>query len=618
MTLTSYVVAAFGFLPPDKRRRFLAVVALLAGMSLLDLVALLLVVGITSIAGNAAKPEADALASIPSWVRGPLQSARLESVSSILTVLAVAVVVLFVGKAILASAILRRMLQFLARQEAALSNNLMSKVMRAPLTFHLQRRNLDVMTDITWGAESLIMKTIAPVMLMAAEIVLMAMLAIGLLVLAPVVAIGSVVYFAAVLGILARQIGRRSAAAGAVDEYSRRTSINITQSALAGYREIVTRGVSEYFISGVRVANERGAASRAEVAHLALMPRYFLESALVVGMAFAFAIQVPFTGVEGALKGLALFAVAGFRLLPSVQRLQGSATTIKAGQPFGERGLALKADLDRALAVSEALTQTNAVAGAPLLQLQHGITLDRVSLTYPGSSVLALDAVSVMIKAGNMTALVGASGSGKSTLIDILLGLLPPTGGEVLVDGMPLRVARKDWLKLVGYVPQDVFLMPASIRENVAFGIAVDSVDDADVWDALRRARLDDVVRAIPGGLDFVLGDGGSGVSGGQRQRLGIARALYHRPQVLILDEATSALDVETEAEITRTFAELQGLTKIVVAHRLSTVRDADEVLFLRAGVLEAAGRFAEVRRAVPDFERQVQLSGLSQASEEY
>ncbi|MDQ1709842.1 MAG: ATP-binding cassette, subfamily bacterial PglK, partial [Frankiaceae bacterium] len=363
-----------------------------------------------------------------------------------------------------------------------------------------------------------------------------------------------------------------------------------------------------------RAVNERGAASRAEVAHLALMPRYFLESALVVGMAFAFAIQVPVTGVQGALKGLALFAVAGFRLLPSVQRLQGSSTTIKSGQPFGERALALMKDLDEALAETGQDADADAEAATPLLTLRQGITFDDVSLRYPGSSVLALNGVSVTLKAGNMTALVGASGSGKSTMIDILLGLLPATSGDVLIDGVPLRAARKGWLKLVGYVPQDVFLMPTTIRENVAFGIAAADVDDRDVWEALRRARLDDVVRAIPGGLDFSLGDGGTGVSGGQRQRLGIARALYHHPQVLILDEATSALDVETEAEITRTFAELEGLTKIVVAHRLSTVRDADEVLFLRAGVLEAVGRFDEIRRSVPDFARQVQLSGLSPA----
>jgi ABC-type multidrug transport system fused ATPase/permease subunit len=613
MSLKSYVGAAFGFLPRDKRRRFIAVIVVLAAMSVLDLIALLLVVAITSMAG--AKTDSEALGQIPDWLRHALASAGMKTASSVLAGLGLTVVLLFVGKAVLASAVLRRVLQFLAAQEAELTNKLMVKVMRAPLTFHLQRRNLDLMTDITVGAESLIMKAIAPTMLIAAEVVLMTMLAVGLLILAPVVAIGSVLYFAVVLAVLSRYIGRRMAIAGAVDEQSRRSAIVVTLSALAGYREIVTRGVSGYFISELRTVHERGAVGRAQVAHLALIPRYFLESALVVGMAFAFGIQVPFTGAEGALKGLALFAVAGFRLLPSIQRLQGSSTTIKSGQPFGERTLALMKDLDEALTGTR--PDPDPATAVPLQTLRQGITLDQVSFAYPRSTALALDHVSVTFKARKMTALVGASGSGKSTLIDILLGLLPPTTGAVLVDGVGLELARTDWLKLVGYVPQDIFLMPSSIRENVAFGITPAAVDDTDVWDALRRARLDDVVREIPGGLDYRLGDGGSGVSGGQRQRLGIARALYHRPEVLILDEATSALDVETEAEITRTFTELEGLTKIVVAHRLSTVRHADEVLFFRAGRLEASGRFDDVSRAIPDFARQVQLSGLTPAEAE-
>jgi ABC-type multidrug transport system fused ATPase/permease subunit len=225
---------------------------------------------------------------------------------------------------------------------------------------------------------------------------------------------------------------------------------------------------------------------------------------------------------------------------------------------------------------------------------------------------MALDHVSTRFHAGQMTALVGASGSGKSTLVDILLGLLEPGSGRVLVDGANLWDVRDEWRQVVGYVPQSSYLMPTSVRTNVALGVDADKIDDEAVWAALTRASLREVVEALPGQLDFGLGEAGSGVSGGQRQRLGIARALYHRPEVLILDEATSSLDVETEAEITHTLSKLIGLTKIVVAHRLSTVREADQILFLRRGRLEASGRFEEVRRSVADFARQVQLSGLS------
>ena len=613
MTSVDYVRAAFGVLDQRARRRIGAVVVILAVVSVLDLVALLLVLAITALGARSADDPDEALAAIPSLVREPLEAIGLHSVTSIVSALGAGVILLFVGKAVLASLVLKRVLRFLARRESQLTHGLMVKLMRAPLTFHLPRRHIDVMTDITVGAEGLIMKAVAPTVMIAAELVLVLMLALGLLVLAPFVAIGSVLYFTLVLFLLNRWIGKRAKAAGAVDVDTTRTGMILIQWALGGYREVVTRGVSQHFVDRLGDVRSDGASSRAQVAYLNLLPRYFLESSLVVGMAFAFVIQLPFVSFSTAISGLALFAVAGFRLLPSLQRLQSSAALISAGQPFGERALVLMDELDAALATE----QRHAVEEPELetkVSLDHGIDVHDVHFRYPGADADALDGVTVEFRAGRMTALVGASGSGKSTFIDVLLGLLPPSSGDVLVDGLPLRRVRRQWLSLVGYVPQSIFLMPASVRENVALGLSADQVDDEAVWTALRRASLDDVVRRLPGGLDFQLGDSGTGLSGGQRQRLGIARALYARPKVLILDEATSALDVETEAEITQTLTGLEGLTKIVVAHRLSTVRNADQVLFFRQGRIVARGTFDEVGRAVPDFARQVELSGIAAA----
>lgn len=615
MTATSYVAAAFQILPSASRRRLVGVVAVLAAISLLDLVAVTLVLGLTAL--GAQQAGNDRVRGMPGWVQGPLDSVGADSVPTVVSVLGLVVVALFVGKSVLASLVLRKVLRFLARQEARLTHRLMQRLMRAPLTFHLRRRYLDVMTDITIGAESVVMKAIAPAVLIAAEIVLIVMLVIGLLVLAPLVALGSVVYFAAVLTILNRWIGARASAAGHADVEATRSGMIVIQWALGGFREVTTLGVSRHFVERVREVRESGAASRAEVAYLSMMPRYFLESALIVGMAVAFAIQLPFVGFAGAVSGLALFAVAGFRLLPSLQRLQSNAALIRNGQPFGERALTVMAEIEQALAEQPDQTLDLTVDEPGPLMLRRSVDVMNVSFRYPGSAAPALREVTASFLVGRMTALVGSSGSGKSTLIDVLLGLLPPTSGEVRIDGIPLPEARTHWLRLVGYVPQSVFLMPASIRENVALGIDVHQVDDDAVWTALHRASLRGVVEALPGRLDYHLGDAGSGLSGGQRQRLGIARALYHSPQVLILDEATSALDVQTEAEITETLSRLDGLTKIVVAHRLSTVRDAEHVLFFSEGRLVAGGSFEDVSSAVPDFARQVELSGLRSEVEE-
>lgn len=609
MTSSSYVAAAFRILPTASRRRLVAAVVLLAVISLLDLVAVVLVLGLVAFGAQQAGNES--VRGIPSWVEGPLDRIGAESVTTVVSVLGLLVVALFVGKSVMATLVLRRVLRYLARQEAHLTHRLMAGLMRAPLTFHLRRRYLEVMADITHGAESVVMKAVAPAVLIAAEVVLIVMLVVGLLVLAPLVAIGSVVYFAAVLFVLNRWIGARASAAGHADVEATRNGMIVIQWALGGFREVTTRGVSAYFVDRVGEIRQRGAASRAEVAYLAMMPRYFLESALIVGMAVAFAIQLPFLGFAGAVSGLALFAVAGFRLLPSLQRLQSNAAIIKNGQPFGERAMQIMSDIERASAEQPDRTLDEVEEPSRVLRLSSSLDVVALDFHYPGAPTAALDKVTASFPAGRMTALVGPSGSGKSTLVDVLLGLLPPTGGEVLVDGRSLADVRRQWLRLVGYVPQSVFLMPASIRENVALGIPREEVEDDAVWTALRRASLLDVVSALPGGLDHDLGDAGAGLSGGQRQRLGIARALYHSPQVLVLDEATSALDVQTEAEITETLDALEGLTKIVVAHRLSTVRHAEQVLFLREGHLVAAGSFADVSASVPDFARQVELSGI-------
>jgi len=240
------------------------------------------------------------------------------------------------------------------------------------------------------------------------------------------------------------------------------------------------------------------------------------------------------------------------------------------------------------------------------------IDVTDVSLTYSDSSTPALANATLFAATGTSVALVGSTGAGKSTLADVILGVMKPDSGQVTISGIDPRSAIDRWPGAISYVPQAVALVAGSVRENVALGLSGDEIDDELVLEALQRAHLDTFLLNSREGLDTMIGERGFRLSGGQRQRLGIARALYTRPKLLVLDEATSALDAETEQSIMRTLEELEGqVTTITVAHRLATVRYADQVLYLEGGRITARGTFTEVRSQVVDFDRQANLLGL-------
>jgi ABC-type bacteriocin/lantibiotic exporter with double-glycine peptidase domain len=238
--------------------------------------------------------------------------------------------------------------------------------------------------------------------------------------------------------------------------------------------------------------------------------------------------------------------------------------------------------------------------------------MKNVSFAYPDSEANVLSNVNLNVKSGAMVAVVGPSGSGKSTLVDLLLGMYVPSDGEITISGHSPAEAVKKWPGAIGYVPQEVFLSSGSIASNISSGFD-DSRELHDrIMDALGVSQLQNFVNSIPLGADTPVGERGGKLSGGQRQRVGIARAMFTKPKLLVLDEATSALDGQTESEISDAIHGLKGrVTLILIAHRLSTVMSADQIIYLEAGCIRAQGSFAEVRTAVPDFDKQAKLMGL-------
>jgi ABC-type multidrug transport system fused ATPase/permease subunit len=240
------------------------------------------------------------------------------------------------------------------------------------------------------------------------------------------------------------------------------------------------------------------------------------------------------------------------------------------------------------------------------------VSMLECNFRYPGADQDAISKVSLRIESGEVVVFVGSSGAGKSTIVDLLLGVLEPASGSVLISECNPREAFENWPGAVAYVPQDVLIFNGSIRENIALGFEPTTIPDAALLDALEKAQLLDYVLALPNGLDSQVGDRGARMSGGQRQRLGIARALLTKPRLLVLDEATSSLDGETESNIAEGVKSLKGeVTVVIIAHRLSSVRSAEKVIYLHEGRVLSIGTFDEVRASVPDFDRQASLMGL-------
>jgi ABC-type multidrug transport system fused ATPase/permease subunit len=305
---------------------------------------------------------------------------------------------------------------------------------------------------------------------------------------------------------------------------------------------------------------------------------------------------------------LSIFLAASTRIAPAVLRVQQGLLQMKGSIGIAAPALELLEDLGN----EESIESTTDKIDFEHKGFVANAFLEKVSITYPGKATPAISNIDLKIEEGSIIALVGPSGAGKTTLVDVLLGILQQDSGIVAISGSEPLLAISNWPGALGYVPQDVVISNGTIRENICMGYPIDIATDERITDATDIAQLTDFVRSLPLGFDTPVGDRGTKISGGQRQRLGIARAMFTRPRFLVLDEATSALDGETEANIADAIQNMKGkATVVMIAHRLSTVREADKVIYLNQGKIVATGTFEEVRNTVPDFDRQAQLMGL-------
>jgi ATP-binding cassette, subfamily B, bacterial PglK len=546
---------------------------------------------------------------LPSLVANrPVILPLLGDVSEYVLPILVGVCTLIVLKGVLAVLLLRIATRRFAQHEVAIGDRLFAAYLASPWENRLKKNSSELIRMVDVGVGITVSGVLIPAMTLFGEFGTLLAVITVLFVAEPLIAVVTLTYLGLIAFILARVISPRSVHAGRENrKWSGRTVTMLTE-AMNALKELTLAGRAGDVQEQVNLTRTRSSSARAQSILLAQVPRYVLEAALIVGFALVGGVGLMTGGPAGAVSAIGLFAVAGFRLVPSLTRLQAVQSQANSSASFAHQVM-----LD--IKSGEEFLATKA-AERPQRELGPGktdIVLHNVSFRYPNAEQPALENVSMTIPAGTHVALVGSSGAGKSTLVDILLGLLEPSEGFIEVAGQNMDFVLDDWRKRIGYVPQEVSLFDATVGQNVALTWNPDNVHPDKVKAALRRAQLLDTVMGREGGIDAVIAERGLALSGGQRQRLGIARALYNEPRVLVMDEATSALDTSTEAAVTKAIHELHGeVTVITVAHRLSTIRDADIVFFMRDGRVVAQGSFDEVVESVPDFAIQAALAGLS------
>lgn len=600
----SHYFRSLALLERQDRRKVVLVTIIQISLSFLDLlgVASIGALGALTVNGVQSKGPGNRVSELLEWLG--IENSSFQSQIAILGVTAASLLVL---RTLLSVFLTRRTLFYLSRRSAVISAKLIEKLLSQPLLALREKSSQETIFGLTRGVELITMGVIGVSVTIVADISLLVVLSIGLFFINPILTLITTAMFGAI-GLFVFSLMRHRARDLGVrmSEYTYTSNKRILE-VIHTYREAIIHGRRPYYIEAIASLRHKLSNATAEITFMPMISKYVFESAIVVVALVLSAIQFTQEDAPRAVATLAIFLAAATRIAPAVLRLQQGALAIKAS--IG--GAAATFSLMDSLNNSRYREEPTISEVKPRSEFVPKIELRDISFDF-GSSEWALTAVNLVLEPGKSLAITGPSGAGKTTLIDIVLGIITPSSGSALISGVNARDAISNWPGSISYVPQDVFIVEGSIKENVGLGFSTDLIDEEDVWDALRRAHLAEFVRNLPGGIDYNVGEFGGKLSGGQRQRLGIARALYTKPRLLVLDEATSALDNETESYVSESLRELKGeVTVIMIAHRLSSVKICDLVAYVEDGQIISIGEFDEVRKAVPNFDKQARLLEL-------
>jgi ABC-type multidrug transport system fused ATPase/permease subunit len=596
---------ALRVLSKGQRRRITAVVAIQSSLSILDLagVAAVGLVGALAVTGVQSKTPGNRVGQVLEVLN--LQNTNLQKQVAILGLLAAT---LFILRTALSVFLSRKILFFLSRCGATISGDLVEKLLSQPLSVIQKKSNQETLYSLTVGVNAATVQLIGSMTNIFSDSILLTVICLGLFVVDPILALATITFLTGVAFVLYLSMTKRAHNLGTLNgELSVFGNEKILE-VLNSYREALIKNRRMYYANQIRSSRLDLASVTAEFSFMPSISKYVIEASLIIGAVLISATQFILQDASHAVATLGVFMAAGSRLAPAVLRLQSSAIQVRISGGVAKPTLDLIDILSSVNLENQNITK---------FKWNHDdfspeVKISELDFSYHENLPKTLDHISLLIQPGELVAITGASGAGKTTLVDCVIGAFRTKPGSVLISGLDPLDAINKWPGAIGYVPQEVVIINATVRENVVFGYAENEVPENLVEEALRKAHLFEHVSGLSKGINSYVGDRGTKLSGGQRQRLGIARALVSKPKLLILDEATSSLDGKSEADISDSINEFRGeVTTLIIAHRLSTIRNADKVVYMNKGKIEFIGTFDEVRKNVPEFDNQAKLMGL-------
>lgn len=607
LILSSTIGNCFKVLNKQERIRVLLIAFILIFMGFLDLIGVGVfgVLGALTVSGIQSAKPGTRIESILNLLS--ISDASLQFQAAFLGFLGVSILIV---KTILSVIFTRKILFFLSQRSAALSSQLISKMLSTSLLAVQSRTSQETLFAVTYGATAVTLGVIGGAVSLVSDLALLVILTSGMLVVNTTLALSMTLLFAIIALILYKFLNLEAHKLGLKGTTLSIESNEKILEVLNAYRESIVKNRRNFYSKVIGEIRLDFSDTQARLAFLPYVSKYVIEVSLILGALIIGMIQFLTQDAMRAVAILSVFLVAGSRIAPAILRVQQGVLGIKGSLGSAKPTLDLISSFDSNSEVY--IQESDKTPDFSYASFVPRIEIKNLNFKYPKQVKPTLTDINLKIEPGDFIAIVGPSGAGKSTLVDIILGLLLPQSGSVKISGLSPKQAIEAWPGALSYVPQDVQIFSGSVRENIALGFPRELAEDSLVLEAFNLANLGALLGNLSNGIDTKIGERGHMFSGGERQRLGIARALFTKPKLLVLDEVTSALDGKTEEDVTREILKFRGdVTLIVIAHRLSTVRYADKIVYLDSGKILACGKFEEVRNTIPDFDYQAQLLGL-------